>query len=71
VDFYGSPIKGDVKRHFSPPAGGRGCFGASSPQPQATLCDVDRRRLLAPAARLRIPIPRRFMLVIVTTPFVT
>ena len=31
------PIKGNVKRHFSPPACGGGCFRAFSPQPQATL----------------------------------
>ena len=34
---HGSPIKGNVKRHFSPPACGGGCFRAFSPQPQATL----------------------------------
>src|ERR1700693_4926698 len=33
----GSPIRGNVKRHFSPPACGGGCFRAFSPQPQATL----------------------------------
>ena len=31
----GSPIRGNVKRHFSPPACGGGCFRAFSPQPQA------------------------------------
>jgi len=35
--IHGSPIKGNVKRHFSPPACGGGCFRAFSPQPQATL----------------------------------
>jgi len=33
----GSPIKGNVKRHFSPSACGGLCFRAFSPQPQATL----------------------------------
>ena len=33
----GSPIRGNVKRHFSPPACGGGCFRAFSPQPQAMV----------------------------------
>ncbi len=68
------PIKGNVKRHFSPPAGRPRILWCIQP-PQQPLCVtvpvmLIGRGPLAPAARQRIPIPSGFMLVIVTTPFV-
>src|SRR6266849_3014338 len=64
-----SPIKGDVKRHFSPPAGRPRILSCiQPPSPVPVVFSVVGP--LAPAARQRIPIPSGFMLVIVTPPFV-
>ena len=57
---HGSPIKGDVKRYFSPLAGRRGYFRASSPSAGLHRAVDGRRGPLASSSRLR----SGFMLVI-------
>jgi hypothetical protein len=65
------PIKGNVKRHFSPPAGRRGyTFGHPAPCAVSST-EVDRRGAPTPAAGHRVAIRSGFMLVIVTTPFLS
>jgi hypothetical protein len=59
----GSPIKGDVKRYFSPLAGRRGCFRASSPSAGLHHA-VDGRGPLAFSSRDGVPLRSGFMLMI-------
>jgi hypothetical protein len=62
--------KRECQETFSPPAGRRGYFWASTPRAVSST-DVDRRGPVAPAAGHRVAIRCGFMLVIVTTPFVS